>query len=332
MRAPFLLPRITGRVGALLTQMRERHPSEPEVIALDEGYREAQAGPGRKLRRTPDRAVEAGDGCPEWAGGSDVPGERRHTAPAVGNRSWTMNDRDPTIDPRQISVPAAAIVLAATAVALALLAALHVLSPEFSPAWRMVSEYANGRYPSALSAMFLAYGLSSLALAFAIRSQLETRSGRIGLAALVVSGAASAAAAVFDLDQLVLHELAGVVGIVALPIGAVLVSRTLARQPEWSGARRRLLWSAHLTWISVVLFIASFPLMMATFALALGALPSSPPSELPIGVVAIVGWTDRLLILSAWAWMSITAWHAIRVQRTAITSEAGHAPATPTGR
>ncbi len=130
-----------------------------------------------------------------------------------------MNDGYPTIDPRKVSVPAAAIAMAATAAALALLAALHILSPEFSPAWRMVSEYANGRYPSMLSAMFVAYGLSSLALAFAIRSQLKTRSGRIGLAALVVSGAGQAAAAAFDLNQPALHELAGVLGIVALPIG-----------------------------------------------------------------------------------------------------------------
>ena len=84
-----------------------------------------------------------------------------------------------TIDPRKISVAAAAVALVAAAAALALLAALHVLSPEFSPAWRMVSEYADGRYPSVLSAMFVAYGLSSLALAFAIRSQLVSRSGRM---------------------------------------------------------------------------------------------------------------------------------------------------------
>lgn len=31
-------------------------------------------------------------------------------------------------------------------VTLVLLLALHVLSPEFSPAWHMVSEYGNGRY------------------------------------------------------------------------------------------------------------------------------------------------------------------------------------------
>lgn len=233
-----------------------------------------------------------------------------------------------TIDPRKISVAAAAVALVAAAAALALLAALHVLSPEFSPAWRMVSEYANGRYPSVLSAMFVAYGLSSLALAFAIRSQLVSRSGRMGLSALVVAGAGQAAAAAFDLNQPALHELAGVLGVVALPIGAVLISRTLAREPGWATAGRAMRWSAHLTWMSVVLFVASFPLMMATFVLAQDALPSAPPSQLPHGVVAIVGWTDRLVVLSAWAWVSVTAWQAIRVQRAASPGEAGQAAAT----
>jgi hypothetical protein len=58
--------------------------------------------------------------------------------------------------------------------------------------------------------MFAAYGLSSLALAFAIRSQVRSRKGKIGLAALVISGLGQAAAAVLDLNQVVLHELAGV--------------------------------------------------------------------------------------------------------------------------
>lgn len=241
-----------------------------------------------------------------------------------------MNHGHPTIDPGEVSVPAAAIAMAATAVALVLLAMLHVLSPEFSPAWRMVSEYADGRYSSVLSAMFLAYGLSSLALGFGIRSQLNTRGSRIGLAALVVSGVGQAAAAAFDLNQPALHDLAGVLGIVALPLGAVLISRRLAHEPAWSSSDRQLRWSAHLTWISLVVFVVSFPLMMATFVLAVGALPSAPPNELPHGVVAIVGWTDRLLILSAWGWVSVTAWHAIRVQRAAAIGKAGPAAVTPT--
>jgi Protein of unknown function (DUF998) len=173
-----------------------------------------------------------------------------------------------------------------------------------------------------LSLMFAAYGMSSLALAFAIHSQIKSRGGKIGLAALAIAGMGQMAAAVFDLNQVLLHELAGVLGIVALPFGAVLISRALARTPGWLQAGKQLLWAAHLTWISVILWMASFVLMVATFLYALGgALPSEPPKELPAGVIAVVGWTNRLLVVSAWGWVTIVALHVIRVWRTAFSSD-----------
>ena len=59
-----------------------------------------------------------------------------------------------------ISIPAAWVAIATAATACALLLGLQVLSPESSPAWRMISEYANGRYSWVLSAMFTAYGVN----------------------------------------------------------------------------------------------------------------------------------------------------------------------------
>jgi uncharacterized protein DUF998 len=224
-----------------------------------------------------------------------------------------VNETVTRTDPRRKSAAAALLAIGAVVVALFLLAALHVLSPEYSPAWRMISEYANGHYAWVLSLMFVAYSVSFLALAFALRSKVQGRSGRIGLAALILAGCGAASAAVFDVNQVALHELAGAVGIVALPVAAALISRSLVRLPEWSGARRRLLWSAHLTWISVVLWVASFVLTVVTFQIALGALPSAPPKEVPAGVIAVVGWTNRLLVLSAWAWVVVVAWQGLRM-------------------
>src|ERR1700682_4049951 len=90
----------------------------------------------------------------------------------------------------KISVAAACVAIAAAGAALVLLLSLHALSPEFSPAWRMISEYANGHYSWVLSLMFVAYGLSSLFLAVAIRSQATTRRSRLGLVLLTLSGIA----------------------------------------------------------------------------------------------------------------------------------------------
>jgi hypothetical protein len=206
------------------------------------------------------------------------------------------------------------VAIAASAAALVLLLSLHVLSPEFSPAWRMISEYANGHYGWVLSLMFLAYGSSSLALAFAIRSHLTTRRGRLGVALLTLSGIGQASAAQFDLNQVLVHELAGVLGIVCLPLAALLISPTLAATPPWQAARKSMLLTAHLTWLSVVLWVATFVLMIATFVHALGGLPTSAPDELPPGVIALVGWTNRLVVVSAWAWVAVVAWHATRLR------------------
>lgn len=201
--------------------------------------------------------------------------------------------------------------IAFAGLAVLLLVALHVLSPEFSPAWRMVSEYANGHHAWVLSLMFFTYGLSVLALAYAIRTRMTTRSGKVGVVLLAVSGAAAASASVFDINQEVLHELAGILGIAGLPAGAMLVTRVVARQEPWSTARTLLLWMANLTWISVVLWIASFVLMVVTFINVLGALPTSVPKEVPSGAIALVGWTNRLLLLCAWAWVAAVAWVGI---------------------
>jgi hypothetical protein len=50
-----------------------------------------------------------------------------------------------------MSLTAARLSIGAAAATLVLLAALHVLSPEFYPSWRMVSEYALGNYGCVLS-------------------------------------------------------------------------------------------------------------------------------------------------------------------------------------
>jgi hypothetical protein len=60
-----------------------------------------------------------------------------------------------------------------TGATILLLTALHVLSPEFSPSWRVISEYAFGHYAWVLSLMFFCMGSSSWALAAAIWSEVR---------------------------------------------------------------------------------------------------------------------------------------------------------------
>jgi hypothetical protein len=73
---------------------------------------------------------------------------------------------------------AARLAVLLTAPTVLLMTALHVLSPKFSPSWRVISEYAFGHYAWVLSLMFLCMRSSSAALAAAIWSEVHTSGGR----------------------------------------------------------------------------------------------------------------------------------------------------------
>jgi hypothetical protein len=200
----------------------------------------------------------------------------------------------------------------ATLVSLAL---LHALSPEFSPAWRMVSEYANGEYSWVLSLMFIFWALSSWLLTFTLWSEVKTTAGRIGLYFLIASGVGEAMAAAFDINDS-LHGLASFIGIGSLPIAALLISTSLGRVEAWSVAKKPLHWSAHLTWISVVLMAATFALLISTFMQTGAEMPtdSTAVTTLPDGVIALVGWANRFLILVFCAWVMIVAWYKTKIK------------------
>jgi len=212
--------------------------------------------------------------------------------------------------------PAAWLALLATCAVLGLLVALHVLSPEFAPSWRMVSEYAFGHYAWVLSLMFLSWGIGTWALAVAIWSEVRTTAGRAGLWLLVIAGLGEAMASVFDIRHEVGHGLAGLLGVIGFPIAALLLSAALGRQDNWRGVRPALLWLANLSWISVVLLIVTMAIMVMQMTRVNGGhLPQHAPKALPPGVLALDGWADRLIVLTNCAWVLVAAWQALRMSR-----------------
>jgi hypothetical protein len=180
--------------------------------------------------------------------------------------------------------------LASSVACVLLLAALHVLSPEFDPSFRVVSEYANGHYAWVLSLMFLAWAVSSWALAGAVWPQLPTGAGKLGLACLILAGLGEAMAAVFDIHH-PLHDVAGALGVLGLPIAAMLISPALARLPGWSGAKTELLWTANLTWVILLAMIAAL---------------------MVIRKINLVGYPNRLLVVLYCVWAMTAAWQAIK--------------------
>ena len=107
-----------------------------------------------------------------------------------------------------------------------------------------------------------------------------------------------------------------------LPAGALLVSLSLQRNSAWSPVRTLLLVLAHLTWISRVLLIVTFILLVTSFMANYGALPDQAPPTLP-HVIGLVGWADRLLVVADCAWVAAVAACAIRLRRQRLAFQRG---------
>ncbi len=202
----------------------------------------------------------------------------------------------------------------ATSVAFLSLTILHVLSPEFQPSWRMVSEYANGRHGWLLSMMFAGWGLGSLALAAALGPSQSSPLGRVGVAFLVLAGIGEMMAAVFDINHR-LHGLAAMIGIPSLPVAAVLITMALRRA---DGLAAPPAWAAHFTWISFVLMGAAMVAFMRSLSQA-GvdvSAQAGPLATLPAGVTPFVGWANRLLVLAYMTWVVLAALPIVRQSST----------------
>ena len=223
-----------------------------------------------------------------------------------------MSTNTTTIGATEISVPTAYLAIATSGGVLLLLAILHIFSPEFDPSWRMISEYANGQYSWVLSLMFALWAVSSWILAFMLWSQISTTAGKVGLFFLILAGVGEAMASVFDINHS-LHGLAGLIGIGSFPIAAILISGSLVRTQAWSAAKKALLWTSNLTWISVLLLVATFIIMIVTFTQSGAPVPAEPPTTLPPGVIGLVGWTNRFLIVAYCAWVMTVGWQAIKI-------------------
>lgn len=201
--------------------------------------------------------------------------------------------------------PAAYVALASTAVSCLSLILLHLLSPEFAPSWRMVSEYANGNWPWLLTVVFLSWAAGSFALAVALWPVSATTLGKAGLAFLVLGGIGQTMGGLFDINHK-LHGPTAMIGIPGLCIAAVLLTIALGRRTDIDAPP---IWSAHLPWVS-------FALMLGAFALFLSALKAAgvdmsgqtgPLKELPTGVSGYVGWANRLLFAASYLWAALAS-------------------------
>jgi hypothetical protein len=192
---------------------------------------------------------------------------------------------------------------------LACLLLLHFLSPEFEPNWRMVSEYALGKYSFVVSLFFTFWGLSSITLAVSLWKIASNKKGKSGVVLLLISGIGAGLASYFDVSQNTGHGIAGLLGIPTVPIASLLIAYHLAKKEEWLPYVMPIKWIAHLTWISLLLMVATMIILMNGFQSA-GVVfgPDSPqPTSVPDGVIAVVGYANRFLIFVDILWLIVVA-------------------------
>lgn len=195
-----------------------------------------------------------------------------------------------SLDPRV----AALYSLGAVAVACGLVVLLHALEPEFDPSWRMLSEYALGRYGIVMRLAFLAAGTSVIASAIGLWS---------------AAGAASL----------------GLVVVALGPLGAVFIDTDPITTPSSEMSAHGKLHAA-----LGALFILGFPLA-ATVA-AIGAAEANGPLLVGASVVpwlalawflgrnlrharvdgrggpdVRVGWPNRVSMLTYMGWVAVAA-------------------------
>jgi hypothetical protein len=182
---------------------------------------------------------------------------------------------------------------------------MHFLEPEFDPSSRLISEYETGYFGWMMRLAFFFWGGSALALVIALWHSLRTVGGMIGRIWLVLLGLALFGAGIFATNAVTdttprlsntIHGVCGAFVIFSFPIVATLIAASLARNPNWAMAQRRLFWGTLLAWLGLIAF---FGMEFVSNA---------------ITPLAGLGWPNRFMVIVYNIWLIIVG------QRTALTT------------
>lgn len=208
-----------------------------------------------------------------------------------------------------IALPAAKVAAGAGVAFIVLLTLLHFLKPELDPSWRFISEYARGDHGWMMMAAFFALAIGYTSLFVAIKSQVSTIAGKIGLGLLLVSAVGMAIAGMFVTDPITvpmderstasqLHDFGALLDLT--PFAAPLIAWSLARRnPSWAAAKRALWLTAWLPLVGLIVFT--------------GAVATLAP-EGKFGPDVLVGWPNRFLIATYCIWLITVASQAIKLR------------------
>jgi hypothetical membrane protein len=111
-------------------------------------------------------------------------------------------------------------------------AALHVLEPEFDPRYRFMSEYVWGAYGWLMTTNFFALGLAAFTVAAGLRgAHQSSQSARVGSGVLVVAALFVCLAGVFK--DFLPHLVASAVAIPSIILAVLLLSWSFRQAAAW---------------------------------------------------------------------------------------------------
>lgn len=182
---------------------------------------------------------------------------------------------------------------------------LHFVSPEFRPSWRMISEYALGKYKWLITCFFLLWGISSLLLSIVLWSVATVTWAKLGVILLFISGIGEIMGGLFDVKHKH-HGLAFLLGVPSLPVAALFVGYNSF---GIDSPANLILISSHATWVSLVLMSLSMGVMFSGLKKAgIEITKNSQPLEyMPEGVIALAGYANRFLVICYELWLIVMA-------------------------
>ncbi len=193
-----------------------------------------------------------------------------------------------------IVVGAAVFGVCATVLALGLVVALHLLEPEFDPSWRMLSEYALGRWGALMRVAFLAMGAAVIAVAVALGAAAWP--GTIGLVLVAVG---PIGAAFVDTDPVTtpradasrrsaVHAVLGSLFVLGFPAAASAAGICAAGEP---GVGAVLGWASIGPWAGWAWFLG------ASIRHERRGVQGSPRAR--------IGWPNRVSMLLYFGWVAL---------------------------
>jgi hypothetical membrane protein len=194
----------------------------------------------------------------------------------------------------------------------------HLIRPDLSLTTNFISEYVLGANGFVMTSALFVFGIGVLTFTAGLRQSLAaTTYARIGLVLLVIGGIAMLFVGVFPVEVQTtaeyltrsgpIHDLAALIFFASTVAGIVLLSFGFRHDGQWHRHARSEVILAMLALVAFVAFFAIYPLQAGDAA--------SVPE-----LAKIIGLVQRMLTLSVWLWLFVTALRLRALQLQTIQS------------